>query len=67
MQKMIQNGHHYFMTFIDSHSQYIKVELLMTKDKAKKKLMALIERAEVETGEWVNYFRSNGGGGYSSE
>jgi len=39
------------MTFIDGHSQYIKVELLKTKDKAKEKLMALIEHAEVEMGE----------------
>ena len=66
MQKMTQDGHHYFMTFIDSHSQYIKVELLKTKDKAEKKLMALIECAEVETGERVNYFQSDGGGKYSS-
>jgi len=54
------------MTFIDSHSRYIKVELLKTKDEAEEKLMALIECAEVETGEQVNYFRSDGGGEYSS-
>jgi len=54
------------MTFIDGHSQYIKVKLLKTKDKAEEKLMALIEHAEVETGEWVNYFQSNGSGEYSS-
>ena len=51
MQKMTQDGHRYFMTFIDGHSWYIKVELLKTKDKAKKKLMVLIEHAEVETDE----------------
>ena len=56
MQKTTQDGHHYFMTFIDGHLQYIKVKLLKTKDKAEEKLMALIERAEVEMGEWVNYF-----------
>jgi len=28
--------------------------------------MALIEHAEVETGEQVNYFQSNGSGKYSS-
>ena len=54
------------MTFIDSHSRYIKVELLKTKDEAEEKLMVLIERAEVEMGEQVNYFRSDGGGKYSS-
>ena len=51
MQKMTQDGYRYFMTFIDGHSWYIKVELLKTKDKAKKKLMVLIEHAEVETDE----------------
>jgi len=54
------------MTFIDSHSQYIKVKLLKIKDEAKEKLMVLIEYAEVEMGEQVNYFRSNGGGKYFS-
>jgi len=39
---------------------------LKTKDKAEEKLMALIEYAEVKTGEQVNYFQSNGGGGYST-
>jgi len=39
---------------------------LKTKDEAEEKLMALIERAEVETGKLVNYFRSDGGGEYSS-
>ena len=38
------------MTFIDGHSQYIKVELLKTKNKAKEKLIALTEYAEVEIG-----------------
>ena len=55
------------MTFIDSHSWYIKVKLLKTKNKAKKKLMALIEHAEVEIGEWVNYFQSDDGGEYFSK
>jgi len=54
------------MTFIDGHSRYIKVELLKTKDEAVEKLMALIECAEVETGERVNYFQSNGGSEYFS-
>jgi len=56
MQKMIQDGYCYFMTFIDGHSQYIKVEFLKTKDEAEEKLMALIEHAEVEIGEQMNYF-----------
>ena len=67
MQKTIQDSHCYFMTFIDSHSWYIKVKLLKTKNKAKKKLMALIEHAKVEIGEWMNYFQSDGGGEYFSK
>ena len=66
MQKTTQDGHCYFMTFIDGHLWYIKVKLLKTKDEAKEKLMALIEHAEVQTGKQVNYFQSNGGGKYSS-
>ena len=66
MQKITQDGHRYFMTFIDGHSWYIKVKLLKTNDEAKEKLMALIEHAEVETGEQVNYFRSDDGSKYSS-
>jgi len=66
MQKTTQDSHRYFMTFIDGHSQYIKVKLLKTKDEAVEKLMALIEHAEVETGEWVDYFQSDDGGEYSS-
>ena len=67
MQKTTQDGHCYFMTFIDSHSRYIKVKLLKTKNKAKKKLMALIEYAKVKIGKWVNYFQSDGGGKYFSK
>ena len=65
MQKTTQDSHHYFITFINGHSRYIKVELLKTKNKAKEKLMALIEHAKVEMGKWVNYFQSDSGGKYS--
>ena len=53
------------MTFIDSHSYYIKVKLLKTKNKAEEKLIVLIKHAEVEMSRQVNYFQSNGGGKYS--
>ena len=66
MQKTIQDSYRYFMIFINSHSWYIKVKLLKTKNKAEEKLMALIECAEVEMGEQVNYFWSDGGSEYSS-
>ena len=66
MQKMTQDSHCYFMTFIDGHSWYIKVKLLKIKDEAEEKLMALIKHAEVETGKQVNYFRSNSSSKYSS-
>ena len=66
MQKTTQDGHRYFMTFINGHLQYIKVKLLKTKDEAEEKLMALIKCAEVETEKQVNYFQSDGSGKYSS-
>ena len=50
MQKITQDSYRYFITFIDGHSWYIKVKLLKTNDEAKEKLIALIERAKVETG-----------------
>jgi hypothetical protein len=46
---------------------YVKVKLLRTKDKTCATLKAFIERAEVETGERVNYFRSDSGGEYGSK
>jgi len=46
---------------------YVKVKLLRSKDETCKALKALIERAEVETGERVNYFRSDGGGEFGSK
>jgi len=45
----------------------VKVKLLRTKDKTCATLKAFIERAEVETGERVNYFRSDSGGEYGSK
>lgn len=43
------------------------MKLLRTKDATCQALKAFIERAEVETGERVNYFRSDGGGEYGSK
>jgi len=55
------------MTFLDGHSHYLKVVLLKSKNKAKEQLKSLIVCAEVETGCCVNFFRSDGGGEYSSD
>jgi hypothetical protein len=57
----------YFLTFIDGNTHFVKVKLLHTKDETCTALKAFIERAEVETGERVNYFRSDGGGEYGSK
>jgi len=46
---------------------YVKVKLLRTKDETCAALKAFIEHTEVETGERVNYFRSDGGGEYGSK
>ena len=55
------------MTFLDGHSHYLKVALLKSKDEAEGHLKGFIERAEVETGQRVNYFHSDGSGEYTSE
>jgi hypothetical protein len=57
----------YFLTFIDGNTHYVKVKLLRTKDETCAALKAFIEHTEVETGERVNYFRSDGGGEYGSK
>ena len=57
----------YFLTFIDGNTHYVKVKLLRTKDETCAALKAFIECAEVETGEHVNYFHSDGGGEYGSK
>ena len=62
-----RNGEHYFMTFLDGHSHYLKMVLLKSKNEAEEQLKSLIERAEVEIGYRVNFFRSDGGREYSSD
>ena len=57
----------YFLTFIDGNTHYVKVKLLKSEDETCAALKALIEHAEVETGERVNYFCSDGGGEYRSK
>ena len=66
MQTQSRHGELYFLTFIDGNTHYVKVRLLKSKAETCALLKALIERAEVETGERVNYFRSDGGGEYGS-
>jgi len=60
-----RNGERYFMTFLDGYSHYLKVVLLKSKNEVEEQLKSLIERAKVETGCRVNFFRSDGGGEYS--
>jgi len=60
-----RNEECYFMTFLDGHSHYLKVVLLKSKNEAEEQLKSLIERAKVETGCCVNFFRSDGSREYS--
>jgi len=55
------------MTFLDGHSHYLKVVLLKSKNRAEEQLKSLIEHAKVKTGYHINFFRSDGGGEYSSD
>ena len=67
MQTQSRHGELYILTFIDGNTHYVKVKLLKSKAETCAALKALIEHAEVETGEHVNYFRSDGGGEYGSK
>ena len=67
IQTQLHQGKYYFLTFIDGNAHHVKVKLLVTKSKTCKIIIALIECAEVETGEWVNFFCSDGGGEFGSK
>ena len=67
MQTQLHQGKYYFLTFIDGNTHHMKVKLLVTKSKTCKIITALIQHAEGETGEWVNFFHSNGGGEFGSK
>ncbi|MDR7986887.1 DDE-type integrase/transposase/recombinase, partial [Escherichia coli] len=66
MQTQTRSGYRYFITFIDGHSHHLVVQLMKTKDETIRHTQTYIERAEAETGERVNLFRSDGGGEYGS-
>ena len=67
MQTWLHHGKYYFLTFINGNAHHVKVKLLVTKSETCKMIIALIKQAEVETGEWVNFFCSNGGGEFGSK
>ena len=67
MQMQSRQGEFYFFTFIDGNTHYVKAKLLKLKSKTCTVLKALVEHAEVETGERVNYFCSDSGGEYGSK
>ena len=54
------------MTFIDGYSHRLVVKLIKAKSEVPKLTKEYLERAETETGERANYFRSDGGGEYGS-
>ena len=66
MQTQSCHGELYILTFIDGNTHYVKVKLLKSKAETCEALKVLIEHAEVETGEHLNYFHSDGGGEYES-
>ncbi|PFH44618.1 hypothetical protein AMATHDRAFT_121110, partial [Amanita thiersii Skay4041] len=57
-------GEHYFLTYIDGKSHYLKVKLLHNKGNTCSGLKSFTEHAKVETGKHVNYFHSDGSGEY---
>ncbi|KAF5356898.1 hypothetical protein D9756_006429 [Leucocoprinus leucothites] len=61
-----RGGEWYFMMFLDGHSHYLKVVLLKSKSEVEGHLKSVIKHAEVETGQWLNHFQSDGGGEYMS-
>ena len=66
METTAHTGHHYFVTYIDTHSHHLMVKLIKMKDKVFKLMKEYFEQAEAETGEHVNYLHSDGGGEYNS-
>ena len=67
MQTKSCQGKYYVLTFIDRNAHHVKVKLLVTKSETCKIIIALIECAEVETREWVNFFHCDGGGKFRSK
>ena len=66
MQTHSHQGKFYFLTFIDGNAYHVKVKLLVTKSETCQTIIALIKQAEVETGEHINFFHSDGRGEYGS-
>ena len=59
MQTCSRQGKFYFLTFIDRNAHHVKVKLLVTKSETCQTIIALIEQAEVETRECINFFHSD--------
>lgn len=66
MDTAARTGHTSFVTHIDAKSHRGMVTLTKRKGEAEHHTKAYIERAEAETGERANFFRSDGGGEYGS-
>ena len=66
METTAQRGYRYFVTFIDGYSHRLVVKLIKAKSEVPKLTKEYLERAETETSEQANYFRSDGGGEYGS-
>jgi len=66
METTAQRGYRYFVTFIDGHMHRLVIKLIKLKNEVPKLTKEYLERAEAETGECANYFRSDGGREYMS-
>ena len=66
METTVRRGYRYFVTFIDGYSHRLVVKLIKAKSEVPKLTKEYLERAKTETGEWANYFHSDGGGEYGS-
>ena len=66
MQTQSRLGHLYFNTHIDGHSHHLHVELMKRKSETEVHVQNYVTRSELETGESLLFYRSDGGGEYES-
>ena len=66
MDTVARGGYTSFVSFIDAKAHHRVIRLTKRKGEAEHYTKAYIERAEAETGERANFFRSDGGGEYGS-
>jgi hypothetical protein len=60
-------GHHYIMVLVDEHTDMIWAIGLRRKSDAEEEVKVWVARREMETGQRMGIFRTDGGGEYSSK